>query len=329
MQIWDYLVTLGIVSFFYSTVIHNIVALPIVFYRTFVLKHTSEIKRPFIGNIIIDYVHTTLIAVIVIFAYRTIEDNLISQVYKGIGGLFIYMHIAKGKIDEHQIDKRVFLKEIFFGSCLIYIGIMTFPNVFLDISHIVLNTVIWLYLIPYVGFVFKIIGGFYFAGVFWQGIQSSIIFFKEYRFKLKGYYMLPAINKNNYIHKEQIDHYFTLDNEGWELEMKEMESIFNKDGWTFTKVPSETVTVYFCNAQNGMGVSYQALFLENDPSKLFNLIIGTYYPKGSLPFEDENFRSELISKCKEELGDSYKLEVSFLDFTDETYNIEFIIFKTN
>ena len=44
---------------------------------------------------------------------------------------------------------------------------------------------------------------------------------------------------------------------------------------------------------------------------------------------DENFRSELISKCKEELGDSYKLEVSFLNFTSEMYNIEFQIFKTN
>ena len=182
MLIWDYLATLGIVSFFYSTVIHVIVGSPIVFYQAYILKKTVEdMKNPFIGNIITDYVHAALIAFFVIIAYRTIQDDSTALLYKCIGGLFIYMHIAKGKIDKHQIDKKVFLKEIFIGSCLIYIGVMIFPNVVIgDLTYMVLDTVIWLYLIPYVGFIFKIIGVFYFAGVFWQGIQSSIIFFMEY-----------------------------------------------------------------------------------------------------------------------------------------------------
>ena len=158
MQIWDYLFTIGIVSFFYSTLIHIIVGLPIVFYRILVLKQTSEdTKNPFIGNIITDYVHAALIAIIVTLAYHTIEDNLIALVYKCIGGLFLYMHIAKGKIDKSQIDKKVFLKEIFIGSCLIYIGVMIFPNVVInDLSYMVLDTVIWLYLIPYICIIFKI-----------------------------------------------------------------------------------------------------------------------------------------------------------------------------
>ena len=329
MQIWDYLFTVGIVSFFYSTLIHIIVGLPIVFYRILVLKQTSEdTKNPFIGNIITDYVHAALIAIIVTLAYHTIEDNLIALVYKCIGGLFLYMHIAKGKIDKHQIDKKVFLKEIFIGSCLIYIGVMIFPNVVIgDLTYMVLDTVIWLYLIPYVGFIFKIMGGVYFAGVFWQGIQASIIIAKEKGFL--GFYLLTAIKHDNYIHKEIIDNIFTLDIEGWEERIKELELKGSKGGWSFNKMPSETGTTFFSNSPNGSGYSFQPLFLENDPSTLFNLIIGTYYPKSSIPFEDENFRSELISKCKEELGDSYKLEVLFLNFTSEMYNIEFQIFKTN
>ena len=108
-----------------------------------------------------------------------------------------------------------------------------------------------------------------------------------------------------------------------------MEPSLNKDGWSSVTTPCETGLVFLTNNPNGSGYSLQPLFSETDSSNHIILIIGTYYPKGSIPFEDENFRSELISKCKEELGDSYDLDVSFLNFTPETYNIEFRIFKNN
>ena len=335
MQIWDFLFILGFFSFFYYTLFHIIVGSPIVMYRVFVLKQTTdELNKPFIGNIITDYVHAVLIATIVTFAYHTIEDNLIVLVYKCIGGIFIYMIIAKGKIDKYQIDKKVFLKEIFIGSSLIYIVIMIFPIVVInELSYIFIDTVIWLYLIPYVGFILKIIGGFYFTGVFWEGIKSSFMFTKENgyfaKYNKKGFYLLPAINQDNYIHKEQVDPIFKTDVEGWEEYLKELEPILNKDGWSFIKVPCDTGTTYLCDNPNGSRSSAQPLFLENNPSTPLKLIIGTYYPKGSIPFEDDDFRNELISKCNEELGDSYKLEVLFLNFTNEMYNIEFQISKTN
>lgn len=171
--------------------------------------------------------------------------------------------------------------------------------------------------LPYIGFV---------NGYIW----TAVGFFTGYLSAKKSHVfpLLESIKKDNYIHKSQIDHIFTLDNKGWEEHIKELEPTF-KDGWSCVINPCETGSNFSTVNPNGSGCSLQPLFSETDPSNPSILIIGTYYPKGSIPFEDANFRSDLQSKSQEELGESYELKVGYLDFTPEMNLIEFTISKKN
>jgi len=172
--------------------------------------------------------------------------------------------------------------------------------------------------IPYIGYV---------NGYIWSAIGFVIGYLSAntgHTFPL-----LESINQDNYIHKEQIDHIFTLDIKGWEEHIKDMEPTLNTDGWSSVKNPCETGSIFISNNPDGTACSVQPLFGETDSSNPNILIIGTYYPKGSIPFENENFRSNLKFKCEEELGEFYRLEVSFLDFTPEMNLIEFTVSKNN
>lgn len=172
--------------------------------------------------------------------------------------------------------------------------------------------------LPYIGFV---------NGYIWTAIGFVIGYLSAnitHVFKL-----LESITRDNYIHKKQIDHIFTLDNEGWEEHIKEIEPSLNIDGWTSVTNPCETGSVFITNNPNGSACSFQPLFGETDSSNPIILILGTYYPKGSIPFEDINFRSDLQSKVEEELGESYEVKVGYPDFTPKVYLIEFTISKND
>jgi hypothetical protein len=145
--------------------------------------------------------------------------------------------------------------------------------------------------------------------------------------KICGEHQFESIKKDNYIDKRQIDYVFTLDIDGWEEYIKKMEQLFNKVGWSTRRKHDTRGSVILINNPDGSSFSIQPLFSETVSSKLFILIIGTYYPKGSIPIESKNFKSDLQSMVEEELGKSYKVKIDYLDFTPKVNLIEFIISK--
>lgn len=172
--------------------------------------------------------------------------------------------------------------------------------------------------LPYIGYV---------NGYIWSAIGLVIGYLSantSHTFPL-----LESINQDNYIHKRQIDHIFTLDIEGWEEHIKDMEPELNTDGWSSVKNTCETGSVLLINNPDGTACSFQPLFVGADSSNPNILIIGTYYPKGSIPFENENFRNDLKSKCEAELGESYMLKVDFFEFTSEMNLIEYTVSNNN
>ena len=147
--------------------------------------------------------------------------------------------------------------------------------------------------------------------------------------KICGEHQFDSIKKDNYIDKEQIDYVFTLDIDGWEEYINEMEQSFNKVGWSTRRRHDPRGSIIVINNPDGSAFSIQPLFKEHDSSDtgLFILIIGTYYPKGSKPIDSKNFKSDLQSEVEEELGKSYKVKIGYLDFTPKVNLIEFIISK--
>ena len=172
--------------------------------------------------------------------------------------------------------------------------------------------------VPYIGFV---------NGYIWSAIGFVIGYLAANR--SHTFPLLESINQDNYIHKEQIDRIFTLDVNGWEDHIKDMEPTLNTDGWSSVKNPCETGSIFISNNPDGTACSVQPLFGETDSSNPIILIIGTYYPKGSIPFENENFRNDLKSKCEAEIGESYMLKIDFLEFTSEMNLIEFTVSNNN
>ena len=96
----------------------------------------------------------------------SIESPLRVLIFKFIGGFLVYLHLTKEyfeRKDEYEKVKNIRRIWIFFSAFLFYIVIMIFPNL-VDIRPVwmLMDSINWIYSIPYIGFIFKI-GGFLIA----------------------------------------------------------------------------------------------------------------------------------------------------------------------
>jgi hypothetical protein len=63
------------------------------------------------------------------------------------------------------------------------------------------------------------------------------------------------------------------------------------------------------DSKNGYGLSIQP-FYKDDKSPPDILIVGSYYPSGTLPKFTDEFRTAIESEAKEDLGSKYSVSAS-------------------
>jgi hypothetical protein len=117
-----------------------------------------------------------------------------------------------------------------------------------------------------------------------------------------------AARSERIINKQDADHIFTLDRVGWE---KYAQRIVYPAGWKMRLAPHDTGTsVMAFDPNTGTGLSIQPLYYGNDlpPGRL---IVGSYYPLGSLrPFDDEVKRS-IEKAAASDLGPDYSVSATY------------------
>ena len=165
MDFFDFLVVLGTVHFIFTSIVQWIILLPIALVYFGLLKHDpkEKILFPIMLNM---FLLSAAMGSITINVCYSIESPLRVLIFKFIGGFLVYLHLTKEyfeRKDEYEKVKNIRRIWIFFSAFLFYIVIMIFPNL-VDIRPVwmFMDSINWIYSIPYIGFIFKI-GGFLIA----------------------------------------------------------------------------------------------------------------------------------------------------------------------
>ena len=165
MGFFDYLVVLGTVHFIFTSIVQWIILVPIGLVYFGLLKHDpkEKILFPIMLNM---FLLSAAMGSITINVCYSIESPLRVLIFKFIGGFLVYLHLTKEyfeRKDEYEKVKNIRRIWIFFSAFLFYIVIMIFPNL-VDIRPVwmLMDSINWIYSIPYIGFIFKI-GGFLIA----------------------------------------------------------------------------------------------------------------------------------------------------------------------
>lgn len=110
------------------------------------------------------------------------------------------------------------------------------------------------------------------------------------------------------INKQDADHIFSLNRAGWEAYVKRM---IHPDGWKVRLSPHDTGTgVMSFDPNSGFGLSIQPLYNGNEGPPTI-LIVGSYYPLGTLPDFTEEFKKSLENDAVEDLGPNYSVSASY------------------
>lgn len=111
------------------------------------------------------------------------------------------------------------------------------------------------------------------------------------------------------INKQDADHIFSLNRAGWE---EYAQRIVYPAGWQMRSSRPETgTTVMAFDSNTGMGLSIQPLYYGDD-SHPGSLVIGSYYPLGSLrPFDGEMKRHFEQGAIKD-LGAKYAVSATYV-----------------
>ena len=112
------------------------------------------------------------------------------------------------------------------------------------------------------------------------------------------------------ISKDDADYIFSLDRDGWEEYVNRMEY---PDGWSARKSTHNTGTgIMAYDPATGFGLSVQPMYGNTNESPDM-IIVGSYYPKGTIPLMDEELKERLRKESEEDLGPSYTVSVLFAD----------------
>jgi len=108
------------------------------------------------------------------------------------------------------------------------------------------------------------------------------------------------------LNKNDAEHIFTLNREGWESYVKQ---ITVPDGWKGKTLPLETGTsIIAFDSSNGYGLSIQPTYFDTQKPP-FTLTVGSYYPPGVLPTVDTAYLNNVKKATEQDLGPSYIVNV--------------------
>ena len=106
------------------------------------------------------------------------------------------------------------------------------------------------------------------------------------------------------LNKQDAEYIFGLNRGEWEAYAKRM---IHPNGWKTQLAPHDTGTqVASFDSNTGMGLSIQPLY-DNNNSPPTILIVGSYYPLGSLPTFTEDFKIDLEKQAEQDLGLAYSV----------------------
>jgi len=129
------------------------------------------------------------------------------------------------------------------------------------------------------------------------------------------------VSSEKIINKEDVDHIFGLTKPEWEAYAKK---VTYPQGWKTRLSHHDTGTqVMAFDSSTESGLSLQT-FYNDDKSPPDVLIIGIYYPLGTLPTFDDKFKEELARKARENLGSDYSISANLVKM-EKLEGVEFII----
>jgi hypothetical protein len=109
------------------------------------------------------------------------------------------------------------------------------------------------------------------------------------------------------ISRQDADRIFSLNRDQWNDEAKQM---VHPRGWKIRLSPAETGTVVSAfDPRTGRGMSIQPLFGDAKGPPVM-LVVGSYYPAGSLHQFDENARRGMETSAGSDFGAGYSVRVT-------------------
>lgn len=123
----------------------------------------------------------------------------------------------------------------------------------------------------------------------------------------------PAtVSAESIVNKSDADHIFSINLNAWNAYAAGMT---HPDGWKVKLSNQDTgITVMAFSPTTGMGMSIQPLY-KNDVEPPHQLIVGSFYPKGSLPPFSKDFRKKLESEAQKDLGRNYSIRAIRADIS--------------
>jgi hypothetical protein len=110
------------------------------------------------------------------------------------------------------------------------------------------------------------------------------------------------------INKQDADHIFSLNRREWESYAKRM---VHPNGWKVRFSQHDTGTGVMSFApKTGLGLSVQPLY-SDDKGPPTMLIVGSYYPLGSLSDFTDDFKKKLEKDASDDLGPAYSVTASY------------------
>ena len=118
----------------------------------------------------------------------------------------------------------------------------------------------------------------------------------------------PGPPSEKIINKKDADYIFSLNRTGWEAYAQKM---IHPEGWKVRFGRHDTGTsVMAFDPNTSMGLSIQPLY-ENDDLPPTIIIVGSYYPLGSLPAFTDDFKRSLEKEAGKDLGPAYSVSASY------------------
>lgn len=124
------------------------------------------------------------------------------------------------------------------------------------------------------------------------------------------------------INKEDADLIFTLNRLQWEAYAKRF---IHPGGWEIRLSSHDTGSAVMAyDAKNGMGLSIQPLY-KDDTSPPDILIVGSYYPVGTLGRFPDELRKHMEAAAKKDLGSEYSASLNYKKITPSMEAIEIMV----
>lgn len=127
---------------------------------------------------------------------------------------------------------------------------------------------------------------------------------------------IAVVHAETIVSKEDADNIFSLHKAEWETYARKLAY---PQEWKVQLSPHDTGTgVMAFNTQTGFGLSIQPLY-DGSSSPPAILIVGSYYPLGSLaPFTDD-FKKGLEKEAGKDLGPGYSVSASYTKLKDAPF----------